>query len=150
MRGFSRRNDSVAARRYRPELTASVPEGWFVKSSITLLAPNGQANVIASSEPLGPGIDTRQYAEIQGELLRREFPRYTEFWFAPVEVAGIGKCFMRCFEWQPPDGVPVTQVQMYYVREGRGYTATATTPSSAFERFEWQLHEIMNGLVLEA
>lgn len=38
--------------RFKPQLTAPLPEGWFAKESITLLAPDGQANVIASSEPL--------------------------------------------------------------------------------------------------
>ncbi len=118
--------------RFRPQISAWLPDGWFAKESITLLAPDGQANVIVSSEPLDPSIDSYRYAEVQGTLLRQEFPGYRELVFEPTEMLGGRRGYLRRFEWKPPDGVPVTQLQMYYTEHGRGYTATATTPSNQY------------------
>jgi hypothetical protein len=99
-----------------------------------LLAPDGQANVIVSREPLEPTLATEKYAEIQGQLLRREFPRFEEFSFGPLHTS-TGIVLLRHFAWTPPDGVPVTQLQTYYVEAGTGFTSTATSPSSSFERY---------------
>ena len=41
------------------------------------------------------------------------------------------------------------QIQLYYAENGRGYTATATTPSTQFERFELQFRQLLGGLALE-
>lgn len=138
--------------RFKPKLSATLPEGWFVKESITILAPDGQANVIASSEPLDPSINTKRYAEVQGELLSSEdegFPGYREFQFGPTEVLEGRKGYMRRFEWIPPDGDPVTQIQLYYVDNGRGYTATATTPSANVQDFELVLRQLLGELRIE-
>jgi hypothetical protein len=131
---------------FRGELTVSVPENWFAKVSTTLLAPDGQANVIASSEPLDPTITIERYAEVQGELLEREFPGYVLRSYGRESVLGGRSGYFRHFEWTPPDGVPVTQIQMYYVENGRGYTATATTPTEGFPQREIVLREAIRGL----
>lgn len=137
-------------RRINPVLTAALPEGWFAKESITLVAPDGQANVILSSEPLDSSIDVQQYAEVQGELLSTEFPGYHEFHFEPTQVLGGHEGYMRRFEWMPENNPqPVTQMQLYYVENGRGYTATATTPSSEVLRFELLLRQILGRLNIE-
>ena len=131
----------------RFERRVSVPllESWYAKESVTLLAPDGQANVIASSEPLDPEIDTQTYADVQGDLLRREFPGYREQSFKPFPAFGR-QGFLRVFEWSPPDGVTVIQMQMYFVEDGRGYTATATTPATQFARFERIFGLILNDI----
>ena len=134
---------------FKPQLTAVLPAGWFVKESITLFAPDGQANVIASSEPLDASIDAERYADIQGETLRREFPGYRELVFGRILLLGEREGYMRRFEWKPPDGVPVTQMQLYYTENGRGYTATATTPSTQIQRFELLLRQILGGLRIQ-
>ena len=54
------------------------PAGWFFKTSVTLVAPDGQGNVIASSEPIDVRLDTEQYFAEQGVLLYREFPKFAE------------------------------------------------------------------------
>jgi hypothetical protein len=120
-------------------------ESWFAKESVTLLAPDGQANVIASSEPLDPGIDTQTYANVQGDLLRREFPGYREHSFEPFPAFGR-QGLLRVFEWSPPDGVTVTQMQMYFAEDGRGYTATATTVATQFARFEELFGKILHDI----
>jgi hypothetical protein len=135
--------------RFKPQISCLLPDGWFAKESITLLEPNGQANVIASSEPLGADIDTKHYAEVQGDLLRKDFPGYTETVFEPVEVWGGRQGYLRRFQWEPPDGVPVTQIQIYYAENGRGYTATATVPSEKKERLELQLRLILGNLIIQ-
>jgi hypothetical protein len=131
------------AERFEPRLRLQLPEGWFAKESLTVLAPDGQANVIASSEPLDPTIDSQRYAQVQGDLLQREFPRFHELAFLPALVFGGRPGYLRHFEWTPPEGERVTQIQLYYAANGRGYTATATTPSSSFARFELDLRRIV-------
>lgn len=107
-------------------LRALLPHDWRAKESMTFLAPDGQANVIASSEPIDPSLDTARYAQIQGELLRREFPGFEERRSGPDAVFGGREGFRREFTWVPPDGVRVFQTQVYWVNAGRGYTATST------------------------
>jgi hypothetical protein len=131
---------------FRGKLTAAIPEDWFAKESTTVLAPDGQANVIASSEPLDPSIDTEKYAMVQGDLLRTEFPSYTEHIFEQVQIFGGRTGYLRHFQWTPADGVPITQIQLYYAESGRGYTATATTPSEAFPARELLLRQILLAL----
>jgi len=113
---------------FRPSLLANVPDGWLVKESITLLSPDGRANVIASSEPIDPSINSEQYARIQGDLLQEEFPGYALVQFGELEVFGGRPGYYRSFQWLPPDQLPVTQFQLYFAEGGRGYTATGTTP----------------------
>ena len=133
---------------FRGSVQTVVPDGWFTKESITLLAPDGQANVIASSEPLDPSIGVEQYAQVQGDLLRKEFPGYREFSYRSVTAFGQPG-YLRHFEWTPPDGVRVTQLQVYTVTTGRGWTATATTPSTNFHRFEVAFYATLAGLSME-
>lgn len=90
---------------YRPTLSAALPDGWLAKESITLLAPDGQANVIISSEPID-AIDSRQYAETQGWLLAHEFPHFQQHQFDEVVVFGRFLGYVRQFSWTPPDPRP--------------------------------------------
>jgi hypothetical protein len=135
---------------FKPVLRVPVLEDWLAKESHTVLAPSGQANVIASSEPLDPDVDVHQYADAQGSLLRTEFARYVEQEFRPELVFGGRPGYLRRFSWTPPDGVPVTQIQVYYAENGRGYTATATTPTSSFEEYGDQLRQILGDMFIEA
>ena len=137
-------NNSV--QNFQPQITAQMPESWFGKESIMLLAPDGQANIISSSEPLDASIDAAHYAEVQGELLRFEFPYYRELSFNSALVFGNRHGYERRFQWSPPDDSPVTQIQIYYVEKGRGYTATATTTTASFERYKEQLEKILASL----
>jgi hypothetical protein len=131
---------------FRPRLTAAIPPEWFAKESTTLLAPDGQANVIASAEPLDPTVDSERYAAVQGDLLREDFPDYEEKEFAAVTIFGGRSGYMRSFEWTPPDGVRVAQIQLYYAENGRGYTATATTPLENFPKRELLLRQLLLAL----
>lgn len=134
------------AGRFTAGFSVACSDGWFAKESVTVLAPDGQANVIASTEPLDPTIGSEDYARIQGDLLRTEFPRYVEHAFTPALVFGGRPGFVRRFSWTPPDGVSVTQIQLYHAQGGRGFTATATTPSTQFERHEPALRRILASL----
>jgi hypothetical protein len=131
-------------------LMAAVPNGWFAKDSTTLLAPDGQANIIASSEPLDPSIDTDTFAAAQGDLLKGEFPEYQEKSFERVSLFGGRDGYMREFEWTPEDGVRVTQIQIYYASGGRGYTATATTPTQQFPDREVLLRQTLRAFRIAA
>lgn len=130
------------------QLTAPLPAGWFFKESITVLEPHGQGNVIVSGEPLDPAVDTATYTQVQGELLIREFPRYHEVSFGPISWLGGHRAFLRHFTCTPPGGVPVTQIQAYWAGEGRGFTATATSPSTTFLHLEDILRDVVMGVVL--
>jgi hypothetical protein len=75
------RDDPVTGgsmRTFQPQLRAALPDTWFAKESITLLAPDGGANIIASSEPLDPGITTEEYTRTQGDVLHQQFPGFEE------------------------------------------------------------------------
>jgi hypothetical protein len=136
--------------RFQPSISATLPKDWFAKESMTFLAADGQANVIASSEPLDPTIDSEHYASAQGDLLAKEFPGFKQL--APLEeseIFGGRSGYVRRFEWLPPDGVAVTQIQLYYAESGRGWTATATTPSTEFSRYELDLRDVLEGLMIE-
>ena len=105
--------------------------------------------MIASSESLDPNINAHRYAEIQGQLLREECPGYREFQFGPTELLEERQGYMRRFEWTPPDGRPVTQMQLYCVEKDRGFTATSTTPSTHVQHFELVLRQIPGELRIE-
>jgi tetratricopeptide (TPR) repeat protein len=145
---FDEAREEGAVTEFRAAITAMVPEGWFVKESTTLVSPDGQANIIASSEPLDPTIDSAAYAETQGSLLEKEFSAYEEKTFEQVAVFGDHDGYVRTFEWTPRDGVRVAQVQVYFAEAGRGYTATATTPLSNMPAVEIMLAQTLRGLRL--
>ncbi len=141
------RSSSGAMMDFRGKLTGGVPDGWFAKESLTFVAPDGQANVIASSEPLDETIRSEEYAQIQGDLLQSEFPEYAELSFEPAHVFGRAG-FVRYFRWTPPDGVSVTQIQFYHADTGRGFTATATTPTINFDSVGGLLRLVLDALVI--
>lgn len=129
------------------EIQPDCPPGWFRKTSVTLLAPDGQANVIASSEPLDATIDNERYAAVQLDLLQREFPHFAEHASGRLDLGGIGAIW-RQFSWTPPDGVSITQLQLYAVTNGRGHTATATTPTASWNRFEELFHDTFRSMIV--
>lgn len=134
---------------FTPVIRAVLPDGWFAKESMTLLEPHGQANIIASSEPLADHFDAYSYAEVQGNLLRGEFPGFQEREYGPWLVFGGRPGYRRLFSWEPPDAGPVMQVQLYYARGGHGYTATATTPAAQYALHADVLQAALDGLHLE-
>lgn len=125
------------------EVSMPAPAGWLSKQSWTVFAPDGQANVIASSEPIAPHLDTEQYARAQGDLLWREFPQFHEHSLEQISL-GPQRALLRDFEWWPPDGVKVRQLQVYLASSGQGFTATATTPASNFPNVEQVLRATLS------
>jgi hypothetical protein len=134
---------------FKGHLEASLPDGWVGKESITLLAPDGQANVIASSEPLDADVNLDTYVGVQGELLSQEFPQYEQIALKETEMlGGDRRGYFRRFDWTPPDGRRISQYQLYYVESGRGYTMTATAEANAFLRYEAELLGILQSVHL--
>lgn len=105
----------------------------MAKETVTVLAPDGSANVIVSIEPIATDLDAYQYAIIQGDMLRREFPGYAEHTITAHRVFGRDG-YVRYFSWSPPDGVRVSQLQAYATEPGRGFSATATAPTADIDR----------------
>jgi hypothetical protein len=140
--------ESIRGVRFEGALGGLVPIGWQARESITLTEPGGAANVIASGEPIDDGIDAERYASVQGDQLRAQMPGFEEREFGPASDFLGRPGFRRVFGWTPPDGVEVTQIQMYAVADGRGYTATATAPASNFEAFAGTFHVMLSSLSL--
>lgn len=131
---------------WRSQLAAWIPEGWQVRESLTLLAPEGHANVIFSSEPLDAGVDIWQYADVAGERIRHEFPGFRELGYGPATVLGNRTGIVRRFRWQPPGGAQTVQFQLYCVEGGRGFTATATTAATDLHEVGALLDQVLLGL----
>lgn len=127
-------------------LSAVLPGGWFSKEQLVLRAPDGQANVIFSTEPLEATMDSRRYADSQGKLLAEQCPQYQEFSLDAVTIFGEHAGFLRRFRWTPSGGVPVSQLQAYFVRGPRGFTATATTPATVELRNDPVIRTVLAGL----
>jgi len=132
------------------QLGATIPDDWeWKKESHIFQAAGLKGNVIFSSEHLGPEIDTEQYALEQGKLLKDELRGYHEVAFESMRMMGGRPGYMRRFSWEPPDAAPATQIQLYYVDSSRGYTATATAPTSDFREIESTLLEVLESLTIE-
>jgi hypothetical protein len=112
-------------------LRAQVPDGWSVRESWTLQAPDGQSTIVVSREPLPPGVGTGQYAQGHGDRLAAEFPQYQQHVLTLLVLAS-GPAYARLFSWAPPGGMRVTQVQVYATGPGTGFTASATTSAASF------------------
>lgn len=129
-------------------LGATIPGDWEWKESHTFLSRELKANVIFSSEQLGPDVDSERYARAQGELLRSEFREYREIAFESMRMMGGRQGYMRRFSWEPPGESEVTQVQLYCAENSRGYTATATAAASNFAAVESILLKILESLAI--
>ncbi len=123
-------------------LRARVPDGWSVQESWTLVAADGQANVVVSREPLPPGIGAEQYAQGRGDRLGTEFPQYQQHVLTALPLTS-GPGYARLFSWAPPGGARIVQVQVYATAPGTGFTATATAPAASFQ----SLAEVLDGVV---
>jgi tetratricopeptide (TPR) repeat protein len=130
--------------RFDSQLSIARPPGWGVKESVTLLEPSGQANVIVSTEPVPPGTTTEDYARANEEQMDQgDFPGYRQFSREETEFANGGPAIVRRFEWTPPDGATVTQIQLYHVDGDRGLTATGTTTSASYDDLELDLEQLL-------
>jgi hypothetical protein len=137
-------------RALHPGLAVGLPEGWFGKVSLTVLAPDGEANVIVSSETVDDDTETFAYATGQGELMREEFAGYEELSFGPVDVFGGRAGWERTYRWTAEGRDHVTQIQLYYVARGRACIATATTLSEIFDEVEPTLRDVLASVRLTA
>jgi hypothetical protein len=136
--------------RVRPRISVDVPDGWVFKEQLTLLAVSDEeqkvvANVIVSSEPVDPSLDSAGYAKVMGENLESEFPAYREVRMEPMTVFG-GPGFLRRFEWEPEAGQQITQLQAYYATGGWCFVATATAESQDFDSCETKLATVLASL----
>jgi hypothetical protein len=133
-------------------LAGSVPSSWTHKEQVSFVAGDGRANVIFSSEPLAATVDAKEYAETQQSLLESEFPGFIgRGQLEPFAIDGIeASGWFREFSWRPPDGEPVSQMQIYGARVGRGWTATATAHTADFEEFRQVFLDILRNLAVRA
>jgi hypothetical protein len=141
-------------RHFVSQLAVVVPTDWLAKESVTVLHPDGIANVIVSTEPLDDSVpDAETYATQQGNILHVEFDGYHELAFHEILVPGLpGRAFFRDFTWLPEGSAPIRQLQIYAVdlSSGRGVTATATTPWVEFPALQSTLMDLLLGVTLLA
>jgi hypothetical protein len=136
-----------------PRIQFEIPEGWAFKEQITILRdPDKQvsANLIASSEPAPANTDSEGYAKQIAEQLQRECPAYLELEFERMDAFGGEDGWLRRFEWEPERNLRITQLQVYCVNQGRAYTATATTESEHFDRYQTELIRVLYSLTMKA
>ncbi len=126
-------------------LRAPVPEGWSVRESWTLTAPDGQATVVVSREPLPPGVGAEQYAQGQGDRVAAEYPQYQQHVLTVLPLTS-GPAYARLFSWAPPGGSRVVQVQVSATAPDTGWTATASTPAASFETVAGVLDGVLRSL----
>lgn len=136
----------VNANRFRPGLTALIPEGWVVRESIQLASAEQNAYVVASVDVLARGTTAEQYAGQYEEQLRRRLPGYEEVLVETVELPQARSGFLRKFRWAPPEGEPITELQMYVVENGRVIVSTARAAEEAFDELEPQLRDLLAGI----
>lgn len=138
--------------RFGGRLRLPLPEGWWGKESLTLVAPDGRANVIASLEPVPPDVDSKRYAETIGDQMTlTEFPGLRILRFEPTKLMGDRvEGYLRVFEWDPPEEPhSVIQIQIYHAANGSGLTATATAPDADYDRYEAQLLTVLAGITCD-
>lgn len=138
----------------RPTVRVPIPPGWRFKESYTVLAADGKANVIVSSETVSADSSVETYAADQAELLN-DFPGYHLLEEDPnIRLEGLADhATLRKFTWQPEerDSSPVTQLQLYAKPSaGRGITATATARSVDFDGVEGELLSILLRVVVDS
>jgi hypothetical protein len=128
------------------EMSIEVPDGWYYKESVTIVAPDSQSNIILSSEWLDESLTGNEYAEIQADQLERGFPGYRQLSYEEFALPEDGVAGLRVFEWNPESGPPVTQMQLYYVIPGRGITSTATAPTAHFPQVKATLFDVFRSI----
>ena len=80
--------------RFTSQLQVPLPPDWLAEESITIQAPDGAANVIASSEAVSVDVTTEAYAEASRQMAASEFPEYRELSFEPTETASLEISFL--------------------------------------------------------
>jgi hypothetical protein len=130
----------------RSSLGWFLPAGWTTKESATLSHPEQTANIIFSSEPIDDGMTVDVYADLQLDLLVKEFPEFELLEQSAATLNGVGDAVLRRFTWHPPDGEPVIQLQLYAVKGDRGYTATATARVVDYEAHSGTLEATLRSL----
>lgn len=137
-----------------PSIAVHIPAGWSFKESMTILSPSREANVIFSSESLDRSVSAKEYTLRQYDTLANEFPGFVSLGVESFSIQGLtGEVFRHDFRWQPGDEddtptKPVRQIQIYAVRPGRGYTATATTTNDHIDEFGPVLVGILSSLII--
>ena len=136
-----------------PRIDLDVPKDWQFKEQITVVhdpsATDGlNVNVIASSEQLGPGLETDAYVDSMTSKLQSEFPAFRQLQLERMNVFGGRPGWLRRFEWEPEPGLSITQLQAYYTEGERAYTATATAETKDFEQCQRDLIDVLMSLEL--
>ena len=132
----------------RGVLRARLPAGWMPNESLNLIAPAGDANIIASIEAVDPGLDAAGYSDSQSKLMAQEFRLWKELDVLSIPVFGGRDGYLRFFAWAPADGAPVIQMQAFFAEGGSGYVATGTCLLDAFESLGTALTETVLGFRL--
>jgi tetratricopeptide (TPR) repeat protein len=130
----------------RGVLRGRLPAGWMPTEQLVLLSPERDANIVAIIEAIDPGLDATAFAEIQDELLAKEFRLYKELAVQPAKVFGGRDGHVRFFAQSPTSGAPLIQCQAYYAEHGRAYHATGTCHLTEFARLAPVIAQALTGV----
>jgi hypothetical protein len=133
-------------RRYKPGLTALIPDGWLVRETLELASPEEKAYIIASGYVAPPETTPEQYAKAQGDLLRDRLRDFEELSLEETTLPNGHSAFVRSFRWTSPDDERIAELQLYTVENGRGVVATARGLAAGFDELEPRLREILAGI----
>jgi hypothetical protein len=124
---------------FRDVLDESLGDEWRFsptrQNSVRFVNVNGSANILGTAERLGP-ITSEAYANNTGLQLERGFAEYEELSLDRTDLRSAVGGFRRVYEWTPPDGRRVRQVQVYIAECRQGYVFTATALATDFSDFE--------------
>ena len=129
--------------RFRPTLTVDVPDGWLVRESIELAAPDEGAYVTASVEGVDPDTTAEQVADRYRQAVAERLPEYEELAVERIELSPGRPAVVRKVRWKPPQDEPVAELQMYSIRAGRAIVATARGREASFDKLEPTLRDVL-------
>ena len=127
-------------------LTVQQPAGWFVREAVEITAGELRGHVTAASEPVEAGTTAADYADRYEAILSSTLSGYTELGRDTRRMFGGREAVVRRFEWSPPGGERVTQLQAYCVDGDLGYVATATAMSAWFSKVESRLEQLLSNI----
>jgi tetratricopeptide (TPR) repeat protein len=137
--------------RVRGAIRARLPRGWRQSESLMVGRLDGGWNIITSVESIEAGIESKAYAETQGQAMANEFTGYEELLFEEATVFSGRPGCVRAFSWREnEESEPVFQWQAYTVEPGRGYTATATCRGRDAEKLREPLRRRIAQTAIEA
>jgi hypothetical protein len=127
-----------------------LPESWTVtgegEDSIDITAADSRAIVRVKIDYSFENDALRLAKETEKRMLRR-FNAYRQLSLESAQAFGNEQGYVRRFQWRNKEiAEDIILIQVYYVENGYGFTATAGARASNFEKLKPQLQQILDNL----